>query len=186
MHIVCPNCSSTYEVPDSVFGGRARKLRCENCGHQWKAGPPEAEGEQAQAGPQAKAWPEAPPHLAASEARQFGLPTDEQAKAEFQKAIHREAGAVGVPAAGAEAPRADSVEILPENVLAAAPEAADDDMDRFISLVHAARSKAIEFEPEPPPRPKLNLANPAVLGGLIVLLLAGLLFIERGLLARLF
>ncbi|MDD2705981.1 MAG: zinc-ribbon domain-containing protein [Acidocella sp.] len=187
MHILCPNCSSTYEVPDSVFGGRARRLRCENCGHQWKAGPPEDESEGLISAPGAEAWPEAPQPLTAGEPRQFGLSVDEQAKAEFQKAVHREAGATSgaAPSGGGEG-LTNPGEFPPESILAAAPEAMDDDMDRFISLVHAARSKAIEFEPELPPKPKLNLANPVIMGALIVLLVAALLFAERGLLARLF
>ena len=79
MQIVCPNCSTAYEIPDAVFAGRARKLRCEQCGTQWRAGPPGMEG------PQGGALPPEP-----EVNRVFGKPVDAQAKAEFQQAIARE------------------------------------------------------------------------------------------------
>ena len=79
MQIVCPNCSTAYEIPDAVFGGRARKLRCEQCGTQWRAGPPSADEQQNDA-----YTPE--PEVN----RVFGKPVDAQAKAEFQQAIERE------------------------------------------------------------------------------------------------
>jgi predicted Zn finger-like uncharacterized protein len=38
MRLSCPNCLTEYEVPDAAIAGRARKLRCAHCGHQWMQG----------------------------------------------------------------------------------------------------------------------------------------------------
>lgn len=37
MRLVCPNCSSPYEVPDRLLQGSTRKLRCARCGTVWDA-----------------------------------------------------------------------------------------------------------------------------------------------------
>jgi predicted Zn finger-like uncharacterized protein len=39
MRLSCPACQTEYEVPDAALAGRARILRCANCGHQWQSGP---------------------------------------------------------------------------------------------------------------------------------------------------
>lgn len=40
MILTCPSCSSRYHVDASAFSAKARKVRCANCGHRWKATPP--------------------------------------------------------------------------------------------------------------------------------------------------
>ena len=40
MILTCPSCSSRYHVDASAFSSKARKVRCANCGHRWKATPP--------------------------------------------------------------------------------------------------------------------------------------------------
>lgn len=35
MRIVCPTCQAAYEVPESLIGGAARKVRCARCGGAW-------------------------------------------------------------------------------------------------------------------------------------------------------
>ena len=40
MILTCPNCSSRYHVDAAAFQQKARKVRCANCGHRWKAQPP--------------------------------------------------------------------------------------------------------------------------------------------------
>jgi len=40
MRLSCPACQTEYEVPDAALAGRARTLRCANCGHQWQSSPP--------------------------------------------------------------------------------------------------------------------------------------------------
>jgi predicted Zn finger-like uncharacterized protein len=141
MQILCPNCSTAYEIPDAVFGGRARKLRCENCGAQWRAGPPGAEpapADETQA-------PGLPPEPAP---RHFGKPVDAEADAEFRQAMDRERQTPTPPPAPGPAAEAE---------------------DPFINLVMAARSRAIEFEPEPPPEPRFKISSPALVGSLLTL-----------------
>jgi predicted Zn finger-like uncharacterized protein len=152
MQILCPNCSTAYEIPDAVFGGRARKLRCENCGTQWRAGPPGAESAPEDAAQAPAALPETPPP--APPGRRFGKPVDAAAEAEFQQAMNRERQA---PAPAAQPPQ-----------FVAADPAADAE-DPFINLVLAARSRAIEFEPEPPPEPRFKISSPALVGSLLTL-----------------
>jgi predicted Zn finger-like uncharacterized protein len=158
MQIVCPNCSTAYEIPDAVFGGRARKLRCENCGTQWRAGPPGAE---------AAPGGEVPPATGGQEGftppegrRVFGKPVDAAADAEFREAIERERQSPATPAE-AEA----GAERAPHFADAPTP----DPEDPFINLVLAARSRAIEFEPEPPPEPRFRISSPALVGTLLTL-----------------
>lgn len=158
MQIVCPNCTTAYEVPDAVFGGRVRKLRCEHCGTQWRAGPPVADTAPAVApappAPAAPASPEdvMPPALEAG--RMFGKPADAKAQAEFRQAMDREMQPAGQPA---PAPQADAE-------------------DPFINLVMAARSRTIEFEPEPPPEPRIRITSPAVIGTLLTLFVLSFAF----------
>ena len=40
MILTCPSCSSRYNVDAAAFQQKARKVRCANCGHRWKAQPP--------------------------------------------------------------------------------------------------------------------------------------------------
>ena len=35
MRIVCPACDATYDVPDALLAGGARKVRCVRCGSEW-------------------------------------------------------------------------------------------------------------------------------------------------------
>lgn len=35
MRIICPSCQAAYEVPESLIGGAARKVRCARCGNEW-------------------------------------------------------------------------------------------------------------------------------------------------------
>ncbi len=157
MQIQCPNCSTAYEIPDAVFGGRARKLRCENCGTQWRAGPPGAETAPGETAPgETASAEEAKPAAALPPApapRRFGKPVDAEADAEFREAMDNEKRQPPAP----QAPQ-----------FAAADPAADSE-DPFINLVLAARSRAIVFEPEPPPEPRFKISSPLLVGALLTL-----------------
>src|SRR5262249_17638633 len=37
MQIVCPNCTTTYDVPAAKFGGEGRSVRCARCRTVWVA-----------------------------------------------------------------------------------------------------------------------------------------------------
>lgn len=187
MQIECPNCATAYEVPDAVFGGRARRMRCEQCGFQWRAGPPGVVVEEAAQPPvQAPRIPVWPENIAPADeppARVFGKPTDASAHAEVSQALSQEAQNSPPPATPAEpnevegAPLSEPKQPQHYYVLAADPNADND--DPFINLVLAARSRAIELEPEPPPVPPVSISSPAFFGALVVLVvlaIAGLFF----------
>jgi predicted Zn finger-like uncharacterized protein len=188
MQIICPNCSTSYEVPDAVFGGRSRKLRCVQCGHQWRAGPGEtavertgttppapAEAPAAQAAPQPvdrsedAGQPAEPANqFLLSPEQRFGHAMEQNAPTEFERTAHAEPE----PAQAAGEPAEDKV-------LGAYPGANTDERGGFYDLVIAARNKAIDVEPEPPPPPKLRITSPVFLGMLVVLFLFGLIMLEH-------
>jgi len=35
MRINCPSCKAGYEVPDTLLGAAARRVRCARCAHEW-------------------------------------------------------------------------------------------------------------------------------------------------------
>lgn len=37
MKITCPNCTTSYQVPDDYIGEEGRAVRCANCGETWQA-----------------------------------------------------------------------------------------------------------------------------------------------------
>lgn len=37
MKLVCPACSSDYEIADALLGPQGRKVRCASCSHVWRA-----------------------------------------------------------------------------------------------------------------------------------------------------
>jgi predicted Zn finger-like uncharacterized protein len=37
MKITCPNCTTSYQVPDNYLGDKGRKVKCANCGDTWLA-----------------------------------------------------------------------------------------------------------------------------------------------------
>lgn len=43
MKLTCPECKTSYHVPDNAIGDDGRTVRCKNCKHQWfEAGKPSA------------------------------------------------------------------------------------------------------------------------------------------------
>lgn len=168
MQIVCPNCATAYEIPDAAFGGRARKLRCESCGTQWRAGPPGSDTAPASSGATAPGLADYGPPPPVAGGRVFGKPADASAQAEFQEAMDREATeraqAFATAAPATTAPATATPEAGPE-----AGDAGPDPNDPFINLVMAARSRAIEFEPETPPQPLVHISSRVLVGTLLTL-----------------
>ncbi|HUM09116.1 MAG TPA: zinc-ribbon domain-containing protein [Acidocella sp.] len=188
MQIICPNCSTSYEVPDAVFGGRPRKLRCVQCGHQWRAGPAEPAVEWTAPTPSAPAetpaaptpapWPadRSEPGQQAEPANQFllspeqrfGQAVEHHAPTEFERAAHAEPQT--------EQAEGEQVE---DKVLGIDPGTTPAERDGFYDLVIAARNKAVEYEPDPPPPPRFPVTSPLFLGMLVVLFLLGLALLEH-------
>jgi predicted Zn finger-like uncharacterized protein len=164
MQIQCPNCTTAYEIPDAVFGGRARKLRCENCGTQWRAGPPGADVTPQDVVPPSSPAP-APTPPPVPEGRRFGKPADAAADAEFRRAIERERQNPTPTAQPAEPEQF----VEPDPAVAPTAEPGADPEDPFINLVLAARSRAIEFEPDAPPEPRFKISSPLLVGVLLTL-----------------
>jgi len=183
MQIICPNCSTSYEVPDSVFGGRPRKLRCVQCGHQWRAGPSGEEESAVQAAPAVAEAPAAPAPQSGGVVNQFLLSPEQRS---HHVAEHHAPVAFEQPAY-AEAEDAPPAEAQFEgHVLGTDPGTTPDEHDGFYDLVIAARNKAIEFEPEPPPPPRIPITSPVFLAILVLLFLFGLVLLEHHAVVELF
>jgi predicted Zn finger-like uncharacterized protein len=63
MRLICPHCSTEYDVPDAALAAGGRRLRCDRCGHQWRqegpgAAPPDVAPEPAPAEPEIFVAPE--------------------------------------------------------------------------------------------------------------------------------
>ena len=41
MILVCPSCATRFHLDESRLGGRARRVRCSRCKHEWVQAPPE-------------------------------------------------------------------------------------------------------------------------------------------------
>ena len=63
MKITCPNCNTSYQVPDDYIGAEGRSVKCANCGDTWHAVP-------APKAPSKAAPKKAPPPKAATAAKE--------------------------------------------------------------------------------------------------------------------
>lgn len=92
MILTCPECATSYSVPDEALGAKGRRVRCQSCGHQWMATPDEPlvlSPEPASApAPEPEPAP-VPESLAATPAPE--LPKAFRARAEQQRRIRRAA-----------------------------------------------------------------------------------------------
>jgi predicted Zn finger-like uncharacterized protein len=93
MILTCPECATSYSVPDEALGAKGRRVRCQSCGHQWLATPEEPlvlAAEPAAASPALAPEPAAAPEsLADTPAPE--LPKAFRARAEQQRRIRRAA-----------------------------------------------------------------------------------------------
>src|ERR1700686_4559205 len=147
MRLSCPTCSTEYEVPDAALGGRSRKLRCGQCGYQWRVAF-EAEEDLATLPPVAPAWPVDAREAAGGSAwpqvpedlnvfppavPQFGKPVDAAAQVEISEAVAQEEVVSDRDA---------------EKATLEAPDEAAAETSRFAELIYAARNNAAAYEPE--------------------------------------
>jgi predicted Zn finger-like uncharacterized protein len=92
MILTCPECATSYSVPDEALGAKGRRVRCQSCGHQWMATPDEPLVLSPDPAPAPAADPEpapVPESLAATPAPE--LPKAFRARAEQQRRIRRAA-----------------------------------------------------------------------------------------------
>ena len=45
MQIVCPNCTTSYQIADAAIGANGRSVRCVRCQTVWLAVPPAIAGD---------------------------------------------------------------------------------------------------------------------------------------------
>jgi predicted Zn finger-like uncharacterized protein len=156
MRLSCPNCATEYEVPEAALAGRSRKLRCAHCGTEWRVPAAEISG--------------APEPV---EPRIFGHPVDDMARTEILQAVDEE-----------EKIHPDAAHGLPLFLSqdgGKAPEAGAEPVKRngFADLVHAARNKEIEYEPEARRVPAVKTSNRPLIVLLVVLLVIALVLLEH-------
>jgi predicted Zn finger-like uncharacterized protein len=164
MRLSCPACQTEYEVPDAALAGRARTLRCANCGHQWQSAPPPA--------PQPPPPPEPPPQLPLRSV--FSDPV-----AELPPPVVASSRApapvsfIPEPVAGPPAVSKRKFPI-PDTPLDGARERLEPDK---APLTYAKRG--YQFENERPRKPSKRRANPFLVSILILLIAAIFVWIER-------
>lgn len=173
MRISCPNCHALYEVPSQSFGGRPRRLRCEQCGHGWHVAP-DGQG-QAEETAIAAAPVSEPP---------FAAEASQELSPEMDEALHRRFGEAADAEAQAEMQAALQDEVLAHQHEDAVPppvasEGEGTEADRFANLVRAARNNAVELEPGAARRARARGANPRLVTLLVVLLILALIVVER-------
>jgi predicted Zn finger-like uncharacterized protein len=100
MILTCPECATSYFVPDDSLGPNGRRVRCQSCAHTWRATPhdepleltaPAAEPEPASFGKRDDLTPESLAEAPAPE-----LPKAFRARAEQQRRMRRAAAVGGV------------------------------------------------------------------------------------------
>jgi len=194
MRVSCPNCQTEYDVPDAALAGRQRKLRCAHCATQFMAGPLAAPDDFVAAPPVAA--PPAPPP-------QFSPPPVQPAPVQ--------AAPIQAPPAFDPPPRIrdewprPAAEPAPEIVrtLAEAPSekpyvppqlpAAEidpqearqiADRESFAALLASSRQASAQEPDEIIPTRGRRLFGPWRASIVVLLLIIGLIFIERGLIMQ--
>ncbi|HEY9009960.1 MAG TPA: zinc-ribbon domain-containing protein [Devosia sp.] len=118
--IICPHCSTRYQVPADTIGAKGRQVQCAHCGKAWQAHAEKV----IEPPPLPKPVPVPAPRIRAADADEMFDPTDEaELDAEFEAEQRAAAeAAVAPPAAGPETELQRSIE---EIKAAIAPKAAD-------------------------------------------------------------
>ncbi|MFC0632982.1 MJ0042-type zinc finger domain-containing protein [Brevundimonas balnearis] len=95
MILTCPECATSYSVPDEALGAKGRRVRCQSCGHVWTATADEPLALTPLASPTtpagAKPAPEPAPSESLAETPAPELPRAYRARAEQQRRIRRAA-----------------------------------------------------------------------------------------------
>jgi predicted Zn finger-like uncharacterized protein len=157
MRLLCPNCSTVYEVPDAALAGRSRKLQCAQCGTGWRSEP-------------------LSPDLAQSS--DFAAAREAVGESRAPEPAGMQVADLE-PASGA-ADEIDPIQGLPMFLTSGgdddeAPPHQPGQGDSFADLVHAARNNAVEYEPEKhKPPPAVKISNLPLVLALVLALAAGL------------
>jgi predicted Zn finger-like uncharacterized protein len=170
MLLSCPNCLTEYDVPDTALAGRARRLRCARCGHQW----------QAASAPEAVAT-SLPVFEPAPEQRTFGHPVDDDARAGIEAAALEEGG----PPLRLETAEPNTAPGLPLSPTAYPEEQLGENHDGFAALVRSARAKPADEDEDslaPEAKPRANSRKLIIL--LVVLLLVAAVLLGHGAIIR--
>jgi predicted Zn finger-like uncharacterized protein len=196
MRVSCPNCQTEYDVPDAALAGRQRKLRCAQCSTQFMAGPLAEPGDFTQAppapssqfvpappaapmsaAPMPAAPPFTPPPLAQDDwPRPADTPDDRQAaSAPDDVRILAEAPTQKpyIP------PQLRPVEIDPQEARQIA------DRESFAALLESSRQAGAQEPEEIIPTRGCRIFGPWQISIIVLLLLIGLIFIERSLIMQL-
>jgi predicted Zn finger-like uncharacterized protein len=190
MRVSCPNCQTEYDVPDAALAGRQRKLRCAHCGTQFMAGPlaaPEGFGEAPPVSPppaQRAPLQAAPVHAAPIQAApafdppphrqdEWPRPADEPVPDAVRILAEDPSQKPYVP------PQLRPAEIDPQEARQIA------DRESFAALLAASRQAGAQ-EPEEDiiPTRSRRLFGPWRASIVVLLLIVGLIFIERGLIMQ--
>jgi predicted Zn finger-like uncharacterized protein len=107
MQIACPNCATTYDVPEAALGAEGRSVRCARCKNTWLARKPElamanAMGEGFDATPDAPIEPPDAPATAPAEPEfdEWGLPVGQSDEPETAEDDDEMAAAMAAEAGG--------------------------------------------------------------------------------------
>jgi predicted Zn finger-like uncharacterized protein len=158
MRLSCPNCQTEYNVPDAALVGRTRTLRCVNCGTQWQAGPIDAD------------IAETAPAPAPSPLPALAEPPQTLPSAGYQELVNF----TPPPAMPSRPPRETREPIDPAEARSIA------DRESFAALLESSRQQAVsQTQDDAPAEPKKRRIKPLLISILAVLIIIGLIIIER-------
>jgi len=168
MRLSCPSCQTEYDVPDAALTGRTRKLRCVNCGNQWEAGPigvPEPDSDPTPTAAELEYMQR--PRAAAAASLTYGA----AGKLDRQDISHDFAPPLPVSRQAEVPQRLDPAEARHQA-----------DRESFAALLEASRqpgSQTSDGSGKAMKESAGRAVNPWLISVLILLLAAGLIFLER-------
>jgi len=168
MRLSCPSCQTEYEVPDAALTGRTRRLRCAHCGNQWQYSPPQEQPARSIfSDPMPLPEPPAPE------------PTPEPLPPEPAPVLTAERRPGPVSFVPEPTPAITTKRRIPIPGMLEDPPKERYSTDSTGALAYGTRSYA-QAEELPAPRAAKKGASPWLISILVLLLAAGIIWIERG------